>query len=188
MEEFIKNTKFSFYKKAFDKAPYKNITLLDAYNYIRGDYAKEQTMQLRAITDKEQARKFKAEQFALATFSGTFSQRRADKLLQHSGLMCFDFDHIADVEGLKQRLIKDPIFETWLAFRSPSGDGLKWVTDVVLGNHTHAEYYRAVQQYLRTEYGVETDRATSSVVSGCFLPFDKNIYINNKLLNYEICI
>lgn len=181
MEEFIKNTKFSFYKKAFDKAPYKNITLLDAYNYIRGDYAKEQTMQLRAITDKEQARKYKAENFAMVTFSGTFSQRRSENLLQHSRLMCFDFDHIGDVEALKQRLINDPIFETWLAFRSPSGDGLKWITDVVLGNHTHTEYYRAVQQYLRTEYGVETDRATSSVVSGCFLPHDENVFINIKL-------
>lgn len=181
MEEFIKNTRFSFFKKAFDIAPHKDITLPDVYNYIRGDYAKEQTMQLRSITDKEQARQFKAERFALATFSGTFSQRRADKLLQHSGLMCFDFDHITDVEGLKQRLINDPIFETWLAFRSPSGDGLKWVTDVKLRNYTHSEYYRSVQQYLRTEYGVETDRATSSVVSGCFLPWDENIYINDKL-------
>ncbi|MDI3505843.1 MAG: hypothetical protein PWQ81_1065, partial [Bacteroidota bacterium] len=49
---------------------------------------------------------------------------------RHSGLLCLDFDHLNNVQILFEQLLNDDYFETQLLFRSPSGDGLKWVISV----------------------------------------------------------
>ena len=81
---------------------------------------------LCSITGKDQARKYKAENFDFCTFSGIFHTRNKDGLLQ-SDLLCIDFDHVTDIPSLHEKLLKDPCFDTELLFRSPSGDGLKWI-------------------------------------------------------------
>jgi hypothetical protein len=48
---------FSFFKAPVrNTIPHKSISLLDAYNYIVGDYAKQRTEKLRVIKDPKQAR------------------------------------------------------------------------------------------------------------------------------------
>lgn len=117
---------FSFFKAPVrNVTPYKQISLLDTWRYITGRYARRRTEELRLIRDPKRARMFKAEKFDYCTFSGTFSVRREDKLLNHSRLLCLDFDHLPDVEELFRKLLQDEYFETMLLFRSPSGDGLK---------------------------------------------------------------
>ena len=68
-----------------------------------------------------------------------FTRRRDDALLAHSGLICLDFDHIdqwhdggrlSGVYGLRYALMHDASVDTALLFRSPGGDGLKWVVPI----------------------------------------------------------
>jgi hypothetical protein len=61
---------FSFFKAPVQNIiPHKSISLLDAYNYIVGEYAKQRTEKLRSIKEPKQARQFKANNFAYCTFS-----------------------------------------------------------------------------------------------------------------------
>ena len=174
--------RFSFFRRPISSSiPYKNVTLKNVYEVIIGGYYKAITERLRTITDKKQAREYKSTFFDYCTFSGTFNSRRADALIQHSGLMCLDFDHIADVEDLKGRLLGDTMFETQLLFRSPSGDGLKWVISIDKCTLSHGEYFTAVANYIKFRYNVEVDRSGRDVCRACFLPYDPDAYINPNL-------
>ena len=124
---------------SFFRAPIKNITpqaqvsVLQIYKYITGDYAKVATERLRSIADPGEARRYKAEMFDYVTFSGCFSTRHNAGLLEHSGFLCFDIDKIEteeQLQNIKAQLITDEKLHTVLLFRSPSGNGLKWVVEV----------------------------------------------------------
>ncbi|MFZ5972479.1 MAG: BT4734/BF3469 family protein [Bacteroidota bacterium] len=88
------------------------------YHLLKGNQFAQCTSTLRSITDKQEARKYKASVFDYVTFSGTFSKRNDKSLLRHSGLITIDFDHIGNVPEWKDRLLKDEYFETELLFAS----------------------------------------------------------------------
>ena len=173
---------FSFFRKPIRNCnPLKAVTPIDVYNYLTGPYAKEQTEHLRSLTDRKEARAFKANNFDYVTFSGQFSYRDDSKLIQLSNLLCVDLDHLDDVEGTFQALLKDRYFSTVLLFRSPSGDGLKWTIPVQYDGHTHQEVFDAVANYLRIAYGIRMDQNCKDISRACFLPFDPKAYIAPNL-------
>ena len=171
--------RFSFFKAPISNTkPHKSITIRDAYNYIIGHYAKEQTETLRSITDKKRAKIYKAANFAYATFSGEFDIRSNNAVKAETGLLCIDFDHVAQLEVLFNKLLQDRYFETALLFRSPSGDGLKWVIEVPTSNISRQAMFTAVENYIKQAYGVQIDKACKDVSRACFLPHDPQAYIN----------
>ena len=175
---------FSFFRAPITTTkPYKTISLFEAYLYIIGKPAQKHTAELRAMTDMEQRKRYKNNHFDYCCFSGTFNKRKAEALIQHSGLMCIDFDHIPYPEDLRQRLLFDEYFDTQLIFRSPSGDGLKWVIPVDLSEYSHSEYFEAVSVHILQTYGFQIDKSGSDVCRACFLPYDPNAYINPEYLH-----
>lgn len=174
---------FTFFRHPItNTAPHKDITLADAYNYISRPYAKDRTEKLRSLTDIKRARNYKAANFDYCTFSGTFESRSDKALVDHSGYLCIDFDHLTDVKGTFEMLLGDRYFETQLLFRSPSGDGLKWVISINTAEVSHEEYFNAVANYLKRTYGLEADKSGKDVSRACFLPYDPEAYINPKNL------
>ena len=175
---------FSFFKAPVrNTIPHKSISLLDAYNYIVGDYAKQRTEKLRSIEDPKQARQFKASTFDYCTFSGMFQTRNDKALISHSGLLCIDFDHLQSVDLLRNQLLQDVYFDTQMLFVSPSGDGLKWLIPIDTKQTTHSNYFAAVANYILQTYGVEVDKSGRDISRACFLPHDPQAYINPRLLN-----
>lgn len=182
-DDHYSESAFSFFRAPISNTkPYKVITLFDAYLYIIGTPAQKHTDDLRAIKDKTQAKRFKSNCFDYCCFSGTFTQRSDAALIQHSGLMCIDFDHVSQLEGLRQQLLFDEYFDTQLLFRSPSGDGLKWIIPVKLGEYTHGKYFKAVFNYILKQYGIRIDKSGRDISRACFLPHDPHAYINPDIL------
>lgn len=187
--------KFSFFKAPVTQVtmPYKHIYLNDIYQVLTGYYYKSQTIQLRSISDKNQNREFKATSFPFVTFSGTFSQRKETDLIQHSGLMVLDFDHLENIDTVKFQLLKDSYLETQLLFTSPNGHGLKWVVPVnVSGNYSHGDYFDAIRNYIETTYQIEVDKSGRDVVRVCFIGYDPDAFLHprygkmNKLFPPEV--
>ncbi len=175
----VEQPRFSFFNRPVKNTiPAREMTLLDAYNYITGPTAQKQTEALRAISDKTEARKYKSKNFDYATFSGTFHARKDEQLIQPSNLLCIDLDHLPDVEEMFQRLQADRYFTTALLFRSPSGDGLKWIVPVDYQGHTHAQLFEAVSNYLSYTYGVTMDQSCKDMSRACYLPHDADAYLN----------
>ncbi len=178
--------RFSFFKAPVTNiTPHKEITLLDVYHYVKGRYAQETTEALRGIKDEKRAKLYKRTHFHYCTFSGIFSTRADENLIEHSGLLCVDFDHIPTWQDLHDALLKDPYFETQMLFRSPSGDGLKWIIPVDLTETSHKDYFLAVAAYCKSTYGYEPDQNCKDVSRACFLPYDPDIFINPELLSQD---
>ncbi|MDR1729107.1 MAG: hypothetical protein LBR52_00375 [Prevotellaceae bacterium] len=197
---------FSFFKAPISNTkPHKAVNLLQIYNAIKGDFYKERTDKLRTISDVAQARKFKASNFDYCTFSGIFSSRNDKALIQHSNMLCVDFDHLSSVElsckraqnsnsfevmpsaadniqTLFNQLLNDDYFDTLLLFRSPSGDGLKWIIPINVTQATHTNYFLSVSNYLKATYSVEVDKSGKDISRACFLPHDPQAFINPLLL------
>jgi len=198
---------FSFFRAPITNTkPHKAVSLLQIYNAIKGDYYKDRTQKLRAISSLPcgerqggAARQFKASNFDYCTFSGTFTTRNDKALIKHSGLLCLDFDHLQSVEKLRFQLLQDEYFETQLLFRSPSGNGLKWIISISpqspsspksppsgdLGGwgFSHGEYFAAVANYILQTYGVAVDKSGRDISRACFLPHDSEAFINPIYLN-----
>lgn len=102
----------------------------DIFKYLISDYAKARTETLRSIADIKKRREYKAGQFDYITPGGIFRTRKETDLIQASGYIVIDFDHVSDPLRLVIKLAGDDNFETVLAFRSPSGDGVKWIVSL----------------------------------------------------------
>lgn len=174
--------KFSFFKAPISNIhPCRVLTLRDAYKLITGDSYKAETLRLREISDPKQARLYKAQYFDYCTFSGVFSRRSSENLVAHSELLTIDFDHVRHLNDLYAKLLFDEYFETQLLFRSPSGDGLKWIVKCNTRVLPHGEYFHAVANYIDETYQIEIDRSGSDVARACFLCYDPAAYINPEL-------
>lgn len=175
---------FSFFKAPIkNTVPHKTATILQIYNAITGDFYKERTDKLRSFNDLKQARQFKANNFDYCTFSGVFTARNDKSLVTHSELMCIDFDHVQNIDILRQALLADEYFDTQLLFVSPSGDGLKWIIEIDTQKYPHGEYFASVANYILQIYSVEVDKSGKDISRACFLPYDPNAFINPLLLN-----
>ena len=171
--------KFSFFKAPIQNTKsHKSITIKDAYNYIVGHYAKEKTETLRSFDDKKRARLYKSANFDYVTFCGEFDIRSNNSVKSVSGLLCIDFDHVAELEVLFSKLLKDDYFNTVLLFRSPSGDGLKWVIEIPPSDLPHPDFFRAIENYIFKVYGIKIDGSGKDISRACFLCHDPNAYIN----------
>jgi len=170
---------FSVFKQPVSNIfPEKEISLIEAYLAIKSTVYRDRTNYLRGLKDKDQIRKYKAAEFDYVTFSGTFTRRNDKALVNHSGLLTIDFDHISNIPEFKNQLLNDEYFETELLFVSPSGDGLKWIIAIDLNECTHLQWFQAVSNYIKSTYGLEVDQSGKDISRACFLPCDPDVYIN----------
>lgn len=177
------NPQFSFFRAPVtqNKAPHTNTDLGKLHKVITGDYHQQITDELRAISNKEENRKYKANWFNYVTFSGTFKKRGEKYLVTRSGLMVFDFDGLTDIEHVKELLLHDEYFETQLLFVSPNGNGLKWVVEIDLNSRlTHGQWFDAISNYIKATYSVEVDKSGRDVSRTCFVSYDPEAYIHSK--------
>jgi hypothetical protein len=110
-------------------------------------------------------------------WSGTFTQRANDRLVQHSGLVCADLDNLnRELGDVREKLKQSP--HLWALFLSPSGDGLKAVFRVPADVSKHIGSFRAVEKHVLELTGRQIDQACKDPARLCFLSYDPDIYHN----------
>ena len=178
--------KMSFFRRPIrNTRPCRDASPEDIYKYLVSDYAKANTEKLRSIKDSKERSRFKAENFDYITPGGLFRSRKETDLVQASGYMVVDFDHIPDPDGLVLLLTNEDNFETVLAFRSPSGDGVKWILALPQNAtkpdgtpFSYGEYFTILSNYVRRAYGYEADPSGKDICRACFLPYDPDAFLN----------
>lgn len=174
-------------KAVMDNHPKGTKSLLDIYAYITDyAYAGIQTEQLRKLTDKPLQRDFKMLNFEYVTFCGIFSYRMADLLQDESGLMVVDIDDLKSPEEaleLKSKLCVDKHYVTALCFISPLEHGVKWIVErQPIEGQNYKDEMNRMYNYMAFEYGIALDTSGSDICRACYLPYDKDCYINSKYL------
>ena len=156
--------KMSFFRRPIKNTkPCREASPQDIYKYLVSDYAKAHTEHIRTIADNRERSRYKAANLDYITPGGTFHSRKENELIQASGYMVIDFDHIPNAKGLVKRLANDTNFETILAFRSRSGDGVKWIVALPDTNKpdgtpfTYGEFFTILSNYSKKIYGIEAD-------------------------------
>jgi putative DNA primase/helicase len=166
----------------------RHITASEALEEIRSGSHAQVVQRLRTIraTDEAAYKAAKAEELPGWIWTGKFSYRSNDRLVQHSGLVCMDFDHLPEdkLTEIRARIAKDP--HVFAMFTSPSGVGLKVVVPVEPKPEHHRAQFDALKDHFNTllaPYGgeVKADKIARALSQLCFVSHDPDLYTNNAV-------
>ncbi|MGA1702649.1 MAG: BT4734/BF3469 family protein [Methylophilaceae bacterium] len=142
---------------------------------IKSGRHKELIYSIRNEKDKEVRNELKKELPAIC-FSGTFSKRSDDAIIEHSGLICLDFDgYETESEMLsdKESISNDKYVMS--VFISPSGNGLKVIVKIPEDIENHKRYFDALGEHFGSD---KFDISTKNVSRVCYESYDPDIYVN----------
>jgi len=136
---------------------------------------------IRKEKDKE-SRSLLKQQLPAICFSGKFNKREDKAIIEHSGLICLDFDGFKTKKSLKQKRLeieKDKY--TRAVFTSPSGNGLKVLVAIPEDPDNHKKYFLSLQDYYHCD---EFDPTSKNISRVCYESYDPNLYYNNDSETY----
>ena len=204
----------SFFKgPVWNKFPLKTVSLFWVWMYVTMKYLQlgpdpdrdiglvSNTELLRDIEGNEAQRQYKGKNFDYFTPGGTYTYCDDSSLIEHSGMLCIDCDHLDDdsptmkrkispVE-MKKLLLADPYWgeRTLMMFTSPRGHGVKWLVEIDLGKCDYVTWFKALRNYLMLTYGFgekQIDSSVSNESHPCFISYDSDAYLRPD--NYEFFI
>ena len=117
-------------------------------------------------------------------FSGTFNKRTDASLIEHSGLICLDFDGYTKMKELlqdKENLSKNKY--VFSVFISPSGNGLKVLVKIPADAENHTMYFNSLEKYFNSTYFDKTSKNLSRV---CYESYDPLIAINENSSIWDV--
>ena len=151
---------------------------------IHGGRWKYDIESLRSVGEAEYSERKKT--LPAVTFSGTFSERKADKILSYSGLICLDIDHLTEdnIIALKLDLLKDE--HCVFCFVSPSSKGMKVVYKVNTDKEHHLSAFLHLQDYFQKKYLVAVDPSGKDISRLCFVSYDPESLFNDEAKTFQV--
>jgi hypothetical protein len=152
---------------------YRDVSVI--FERIREGKSKDLVKSIRTEKDKTTRNKMKQELPSIC-FSGRFNKRADNSLLEHSGLICLDFDGYPSKKEMiaeKDSLSKDKY--VYSVFVSPSGDGLKVIVKIPKDIDNHINYFNSLEKHFNSQHFDKTSKNVSRV---CYESYDPMIYIN----------
>jgi hypothetical protein len=138
---------------------------------------KDLVKRIRLEKNKPERQELK-KQLPAICFSGTFNKRTDASLIEHSGLICLDFDGYTKQKELlqdKENLSKNKY--VFSVFISPSGNGLKVLVKIPADAENHTMYFNSLEKYFNSPYFDKTSKNLSRV---CYESYDPLISINEN--------
>ena len=144
---------------------------------------KELVKKIRLEKNKSDRNEMK-KQLPAICFSGRFNKRTDASLLEHSGLICLDFDGYQKQKELLQD--KENISRNkyvFSVFISPSGNGLKVLVKIPADAENHTNYFNSLEKSFNSLYFDKTSKNVSRV---CYESYDPLIFINENSSVWDI--
>lgn len=191
-EEKVNNLakkRMSFFRPPIsNKKPEKmTLNLFLLWDLLKSDAYRYRITTLRRINDAKARRIYKGIHLPYVTVRGTFSYCSDGKLIEPSGLLDIDIDHLGDRrEELFSCLLADPVLVPLSMFRSPT-DGIKMIVEnTITGDPAEAcrLLYTALRNYLRDTYGLAGDQVDphcTNISRPCYLSWDPQAYLHPDL-------
>lgn len=178
----ISENKVSFFAGGIKQAKTtSNYTISAILSMIASDKYKTAVETLRSQTN-ESVKKVMKQNLDYVTWSGTFTKRNNEAIIKHSGIICIDFDHVENIDDVRNTLINDQY--TLALFTSPGGNGFK--TLVSINSKYHLDSYLQLEQYYAESYNLVIDKACKDVSRACFLSYDPDVFINKNAIEFSI--
>lgn len=169
----------TYFKTISETSTPFHVDLSVAIDRIKNGKSKELVEDVRKETEKG-ARNEKKKKLPAICFSGTFSKRADNAIIEHSGIICIDFDGFRDNQHLFQKreeLISDKY--SYCVFTSPSGDGIKVLVRIPKDPMNHKKYFNALKKYYDCD---EFDVTCKNISRVCYESYDPDIHVNELSL------
>ena len=144
---------------------------------IKNGASKETVRKVREEKRKTERNEIK-KQLPAICFSGSFNKRADNSIVEHSGLICLDFDGYAKQKELlqdKENFTKNKY--VFSVFISPSGNGLKVLVKIPADPDNHVNYFNSLEKYFNSVYFDKTSKNLSRV---CYESYDPLLYVNDN--------
>jgi hypothetical protein len=144
---------------------------------IKDGASKDIVKKIRASKSKTEKNEVKKLLPAIC-FSGTFTKRNDLSIVEHSGLICLDFDGYENTKDLlsdKEQMSKSKY--VFSVFVSPSGNGLKVIVKIPADMDGHQNYFNSLEKHFNSRYFDKTSKNLSRV---CYESYDPLIYVNEN--------
>jgi hypothetical protein len=144
---------------------------------IKDGASKDLVKRIRAEKRKPERNEMK-KQLPAICFSGKFNKRSDSAIIEHSGLICLDFDGYTKQKELlqdKENLSKSKY--VFSVFISPSGNGLKALVKIPADPENHTNYFNSLEKHFNSAYFDKTSKNLSRV---CYESYDPLIHINEN--------
>jgi DNA-binding transcriptional MerR regulator len=150
---------------------------------IKDGATKDVVKRIRAEKSKAERNEIKKLLPAIC-FSGTFTKRADSALVNHSGLICLDFDGYAKQKELlqdKENFTKSKY--VFSVFISPSGNGLKVLVKIPADPENHTNYFNSLERHFNSTYFDKTSKNISRV---CYESYDPLIHVNDNSSVWDV--
>ena len=144
---------------------------------IKNGASKETVRKVREEKRKTERNEIK-KQLPAICFSGSFNKRADNSIVEHSGLICLDFDGYTKQKELlqdKENFTKNKY--VFSVFISPSGNGLKVLVKIPADPDNHINYFNSLEKYFNSVYFDKTSKNLSRV---CYESYDPLLYVNDN--------
>jgi hypothetical protein len=151
--------------------------VLSILSRVKEGTSKDLVKKIRSEKNKTDRNELK-KQLPAICFSGTFNKRNDESLIEHSGLICLDFDGYEKQKTLledKETLSKNKF--VYSVFVSPSGNGLKVLIKIPPDADNHQNYFNSLEKHFNSPYFDKTSKNLSRV---CYESYDPLIHINEN--------
>jgi len=169
--------KVTAFKDIYEKRNGHFIPLDVALNRIRDGKSKEKVIAIRSTADPAAVDQLKKSLPSIC-FSGTFSERFDNRLIEHSGYICCDLDDVPadEIQEIKVKIAElSYVYAVWV---SPRGNGLKFLVRIAKPEK-HREHFAALTSYFQDISG-KWDGSSVNESRVCFESWDEDIIIKES--------
>ena len=148
----VKNTDQPFYRD-----------IMYVLERIRSGSSKNLIKDIRHCDTQQEQYELKLKLPAIC-FSGKFNKRNDESLIEHSGLICLDFDKYKKrTDMYEDRDVFCKSKYVFAVFVSPSGNGLKVLVKIPADASKHKSYFNALGKYFKNSHFDTTSKNVSRV-------------------------
>jgi len=154
---------------------FKDVTYL--LDRIKEGKSKDLCNKIRNEKNKTNRNDLK-KQLPAICFSGKFNKRSDASIVEHSGLICLDFDGYPKKKEMledKERFQKNKY--VFSVFVSPSGLGLKVLIKIPAEPDNHNKYFNSLKKEFDSPYFDTTSKNLSRV---CYESYDPLLFLNTN--------
>ena len=181
----VGDAQVSVYKNVKDADSLVTSTVDIILGHIYGGRWEKAIMAIRSEKDKKKRNEMKR-YLPGVTFSGTFSHRYDENLIDYSGLLIIDFDttNLQKANRIKKKLSKSRF--VYAAFFSPSMGVKALVKTENLPEHHRDCVFPKLKMHLEGHVGQNIDTSGKNLSRLCFVSMDDDMYYNPDSSSFNV--